>query len=107
MIRNPTHTKGCHPETKKHFDFSNDRFAWYWIYLTHNKRVVRIFNTYEWYIYKRLKDCFLWKNYYDDEKENSIIKTKFKQIKKVIYFKTEKYNNYQWELLESEVEVDE
>lgn len=96
------HRKHLHPQIKKHFDFSNDRYAWYWIYLTWKGKVIRVFNTYEWYIVKRTKNYVVWKNYYYDEKDSPIVLTKFKSIKKVVCWKTEPYNNLNWDLIEKE-----
>lgn len=78
------HQKGLHPCIKKHFDFSNDKFAWYWIYFKG-----RIFNTYDWYIAKRTKNYIVWKNYYWGEKGKEII-TSLNKIKKVVCWKVAK-----------------
>jgi len=89
------HRKDCHPQIKKHFDFSNDRYAWYWIYFSHY-----IFNTYEWYIVKRTKNYSVWKNYYYDEKDSPVWIVNHKKIKKVVCWKTQPYNHLNWDLIE-------
>ena len=91
------HRPGSHPITKKHFDFSNDRYAWYWIYL----KTGRVFNTYDWYIAYRTKSFVAWKNYYYLN-NSPIIRTSYKKIKKVICWRTRKYDLLREEMYEQE-----
>lgn len=81
--------KGCHPQIKKHFDFSNDRYSWYWIYFRGY-----IFNTYEWYIASKGKYYVVWKNMYCiGEKDEPVVKVKLSKIKKVVCWKVGEYHH--------------
>ena len=91
------HRPKLHPQIKKHFNFSNDRFSWYWIYITYKGGVCHIFNTYDWDIVKKTKHYIVWKNIYKNE---LIIKVKLKQVHKVVCWKTQKYNLFQSEVIE-------
>ena len=93
------HSKGIHPVLKRHFDFTNDRYSWYWIYM----KAGYIFNTYDWYIDKVTKNYVIWRNIYCyGEEDEPIIKVQFKSIRKVICWKTNPYNNLNWDLLDKE-----
>jgi hypothetical protein len=75
------HRPGCHPIIKRKYDFSEDKYAWYWIYLKDGS----VFNTYDWYVASSGPLYTHWKNfYYADHKG---LKIKNKWIKKVVCWK--------------------
>ena len=78
------HYPGIHPIIKRKYDFSEDKYAYYWIYLKDGT----VFNTYDWYVVSSGSIYTHWKNiYYGDDSDHKGIKIKNKWIKKVVCWK--------------------
>ena len=78
------HHPGCHPIIKRKYDFSEDKYAWYWVYLKDGS----MFNTYEWYVESSGPLFTIWKNmYYGNDPDGPVIRVKNRWIKKVVCWK--------------------